>query len=330
MRKSRRQFVQGVGVVGLALVAGCGRLPGQASPRVARIGFLTPIGFANAYWEALGQGLRELGWEEGRNLVIERRSAAEQLDALPGLAAELVRLPVDVIVASGAPAIRPAMAATNTLPIVIVQSGDPVGDGFVASLARPGGNVTGVSNLGRQTTEKRMELLKDAIPGLSRVAFLWTPNLPGREGEFSLLGGAAEALGLELLAVEFHESSDLHSAFADALRERVGALHVQDSFLTDRLGARIAELALQSRLPTTALRREFALAGGLVGYGPNVPGLYRRAAYYVDRILKGTRPADLPVEQPMVFDLVINLKTAQALGLSIPQHVLLQATEVIQ
>jgi putative ABC transport system substrate-binding protein len=327
---SRRRFVQGAVVAGLGLLAGCGRWAGPPPPRVARIGLLSPGGSSSPYAEALWQGLQELGWEEGRNLVIERRFAGEHPGELPNLATELARVPVEAIVASGPPAIQAAMAATSTVPIVIIQTADAVASGFVANLARPGGNVTGLSALGRQLSEKRLELLKQAIPGLSRVALLWTPNLPGRETEFDALRGVAKVLALELLAVEFKDSGDLDSAITPAMGQRAGALLVQESFLSNRLGARIAELAIQNRLPSVAARREFALVGGLVGHGTSAAAQYRRAAYYVDRILKGAKPAELPVEQPREFDFVINLQTAQTLGLTIPQHVLLQATEVIQ
>ena len=334
-RWSRRQFVQGVGVAGLGLLAGCGRLPGQAPPaaKVARIGFLSggaPVDAA-MYLDPFRQGLAELNLIEGQHLVLEIRYAEGQLDRLGDLARELVRLPVAVIVAAGATPTRAAKDATNTTPIVMVSGGgDPVGARLVASLARPGGNVTGLSNLRVELSGKQLELLTAIRPGLSRVGFLWTPALPERARELADAEVAGRSLGVGIRSLEVNNSNDLDGAFEAALREDLDALVIQSNGLLNPLRTRIAEFALRNRLPTVAQNPGFVVAGGLLYYGPNLADEFRRAAIYVDKILKGAKPADLAVEQPMRFDFVINLKTAQALGLTIPPHVLLQATEVLQ
>jgi putative ABC transport system substrate-binding protein len=331
MPVSRRQFVQGVSVAGLALLAGCGRLPWQAEQpptRLPRVGLLNggtstaPIGT-----EAFLQSLRELGYVEGQNVAVEPRFAEGQEDRFAELAAELVRLPVDVIVAWGSPLVLAARQATDSIPIVMAGSRDPVGDGFVASLARPGGNVTGLSMLGHQLTSKRLELLTLVQPGMSRVAVL------GQEAdarEFREAELAAQQLEVQLLILEVDDPNDLPAAFDRATTERAEALLVVPAHVTVVYSATIVNLATARRLPAIFDRREFAAAGGLLAYGANNRDQGRRAAIYVDKILKGSNPADLPIEQPMTFDFVINLKTAQALGLTIPPHVLLQATEVIQ
>jgi putative tryptophan/tyrosine transport system substrate-binding protein len=329
-RMSRRQVVQGAGAVGLGLLAGCGRLPGPAQqmPMLYRIGFLSDAPSA-ALLDAFRQGLREHGWVENHNLVIEERLANGE-DTLQALAAELIHLPVDVLVVRSGRATRAAMQATSTLPIVMASTNDPVAAGFVASLARPGGNVTGLSSFVAQLTAKRLELLREVVPELHRVAALWNPTNPLGATDLREAEGAAETLGLRLQPVEVRRPEEL-----EAVSQLVTSGQAQALFLLGDPGfsthaAAIAGFAAQHRLPTSYVRREFADAGGLMTYGVSFSAQYRRAAYYVDRILKGTKPADLPVEQPTVFDFVINLKTAQALGLTIPHHVLLQATEVIQ
>jgi putative tryptophan/tyrosine transport system substrate-binding protein len=323
---SRRRFVRRVGVAGLGLLAACGRLPGQAQlpPRIARIGVVraTNEAFQQEQGEAFAQSLGELGYVEGRNLLIERRYA----DAI----AELIQPPVDLIVAAGTLAIRAAKDATGTIPIVMVLASEPVRQGFVASLARPGGNLTGLSVINVELTGKKLDLLKDTLPGLTRVGFLWNPAVPDRAYELQEIETAAQALALRMQLLEARTLEDLDAAFAAAAAGQADALVLQNNALNAVHQARIAELAAQHRLPALSGFPEFAANGGLMGYGPNRADQWRRAASYVDKILKGAKPTDLPVEQPMRFDFVINLQTAQALGLTIPQHVLLQATEVFQ
>ncbi len=330
---SRRRFVQGAGLAGLGLLAGCGRLPGQAPPQAAvpRIGVLsTAADPADPPNEALRQGLRELGYVEGQNLIQEWRYPTGGVDQLAAAAAELVRLPVDLIVSQGTAPNRAARDATSTIPIVMTNGADPVKAGLVDSLAHPGGNVTGLASLSALLSGKRLEMLKAAVPGLTRVVMLWTPTIADRADEFAESEAAARTLGLALQAVAMHDDGDLEPALDAVAQARAEAIFVQDNLVTRRSRARIAAFAIERRLPAISIRREFVEAGILMCYGPDYATMFRRAAYYVDRILKGTKPADLPVEQPREFDFVINLKTAQALSLTIPQHVLLQATEIIQ
>jgi len=339
VRLSRRWVVQGAGAVGLGLLAGCGRWPGQAQPtaRVPRIGFLSASSpSANqSRLEAFRQGLRDLGYVEGESVVIEYRYAEGNLDRVSELAAELVRLQVDVIVTAAPSPTRAAKETTATIPIVMAYDVDPIGNGFVASLAHPGGNITGLSSLAPGISGKQLELLKEIVPSLSRLAVLGT-SLPGAYAHLALdprskeLELAAGALGVQLQFSDVRRPEDIEPAFGEARREHVDAAVVFASPILEAHRTRVADLAAQHRLPTVYHVREFVEAGGLMCYGVSFIGLYRRAATYVDRILKGAKPADLPVEQPMRFDLVINLQTAQALGLTIPPHVLLQATEVIQ
>ena len=301
----------------------------QPTPSVRRIGVLSPFTPADAarWHEALRQGLRDLGWIEGRNISIEYRYAQGPAD-IPALAAELVRLKVDVIVAS-ATATLPAKEATRTIPIVMASNADPVMLGMVASLARPGGNVTGLSQISSELAGKRLELLREIVPNLSRVAVMWNPGGRGSTVNWQEMQVPAKRLGIQLVPLETRNPADLDRAFADARRANVGALAVMPSPLFASHLRRIAELAIKNRLPTIFNLREFADVGGLVAYGPNRTDEFRRAAAYVDRILKGANPADLPVEQPTTFDLVINLKTAKALGLAIPQSLQLRA-EVVE
>jgi len=306
----------------------------QPAGKVSRIGWLSagfPRPDRDPPVDAFRQGLRELGYVEGQNLVIEYRGAEGRDERLPDLAAELVRLHVDVLVAVGPIATRAAQHATRTLPIVMTGTADPVGAGFVASLARPGGNITGVSLLMAELPGKRLELLKETVPQSTRVAVLANPDNPVYEALRNNLTVAARALGLHLHVVEVHSADELDPAFAAVTREGADALMVlSDPALMDNLRGRVADLAATHRLPAMYGWRELVVAGGLMSYGPSLPDMFQRAASYVDRILKGAKPADLPVEQPTKFELVINLKTAQALGITFPPTLLIQADEVIR
>ncbi len=306
----------------------------QQPAKVARIGMLwTERPDARALLDVFRQGLREIGYVEGQNIVIEYRSAEGGAEQFPAVAAELVRLKVDLILAPNTPAARAAKQATSTVPIVAAVMGDPVRDGLVASLARPGGNVTGLTFLGPELVAKRLQLLHEAVPGVSRVAALWHPGAYGERtmsGIFKETEVAARALGVQLQLVEVRGSTDFDRAFSAMARERAGALITLPSPMLFVEHRRIVDLAAKSRLPAMYQAREFVDAGGLMAYGANIPDLFRRAATYVDKILKGAKPGDLPVEQPTKFELVINLKTAKALGLTIPQSVLIRADEVIK
>jgi putative ABC transport system substrate-binding protein len=328
---SRRRFVQGAGVAGLGLLAGCGQLPRQTQPaaKVPRLGILGASDASNPDWEALRAGLRELQYVDGQNISIVIRSSDGDDERLRSLAAELVAVPVDLIVTEGT-AGTAAVRAAGPLPIVMAQSGDPVGAGLVASLARPGGTVTGMSSFAPVLSSKRLELLKETVPGLTRVGVPWMPTNPVHVIQVRQIQEAGEASGVQVLPLEVHGTNDLEPAFEAATREGVTGLIVFGDAVFESERARIVGLAAQSRLPVIYNNRQPVDAGGLMGYGPSRSAMFRRAAYYVDRILKGAQPADLPVEQPREFEFVINLKTAQTLGLTIPQHVLLQATEVIQ
>ena len=269
---------------------------------------------------------------EGQNIVIEYRYAEGRDDRLAALVAELVRLKMDVIVATGGTAAtRAVQHATRTIPILMAGASDPVRDGLVASLTHPGGNTTGLSNLSAELPGKRLEILKETVPQSARVAVLANPGTPNYASAMHTLTGAAEALGLHLHVVELRSPDELDAAFAAKTRAGADALFVQgEPLLLDGLRGRIVDLAATSRLPAMYSWRMYVEAGGLMAYGPSLPDMHRRAAVYVDKILKGAKPADLPVEQPTKFELVINLKTAQALGLTIPPTVLFLADEVLQ
>ncbi|HEY7062897.1 MAG TPA: ABC transporter substrate-binding protein [Chloroflexota bacterium] len=328
---TRRRFVWGAGAAGLGLLVGCVRLPWEAEPRAARIGYLATGQGPGPSSEAFRQGLRDWGWIEGQNIVIEGRWAGARLDRLPALATELVRLQPDVLVATSTPATQAAMQATSTIPIVMVNVSDPLGLGLVPSLARPDGNVTGLSNLAAGLSGKRLELLKEAVPGAARVAALWNPTSANSVGAWRETQDAARTLGIEMQSVEVHGADELVGAFEIIARERPDALvRIVDPLTSISATPELPDLIRLSRLPTMHPVRRDVEAGGLMAYGPSETGLARRAAYYVDRILKGAKPADLPVEQPREFDFVINLQTTRALGLTVPHHVLLQATEIIQ
>ncbi len=303
----------------------------QQPTKVPRIGFQSasfPSAIA-ARIEAFRQGLRELGYVEGKNIVIEYRYAEGKLDRLPALAAELVRLKVDVIVTAAPSSTRAVKEATTTIPIVMAQDGDPVGNGFVASLARPGGNITGLSTLAPGISGKQLELLKEIVPRLSHVAVLRTSTLPYAQvlKEMEL---AAGALGVKLQYLDVQGPKDIETAFGEARKGRADAVLVLASPILESHRTEVADLAVKNRLPMIYHAPEFVEAGGLMSYGVSFIDLYRRAATYVDKILKGAKPADLPVEQPTKFDMVINMKTAKALGIRIPQSILLRAFKVIE
>jgi putative ABC transport system substrate-binding protein len=303
----------------------------QPSTHVHRIGYL--LGTTRAqepFLETFLEAMRALGYVEGQNLVMEYRAAEGKYERLPALAAELVRLPVDVLLAVITPAALAAKQATTTIPIVMLGVGDPVGSGLVASLARPGGNVTGVTSLSPDLVGKQLEFLKDVLPTVSRVAILWDPANPGHALQVREADVAAQRLGVQLHRVEARGPEAFDGAFAATASAHAGALLVLGGNIAFDSRRRLAELAVTSRLPTMHNVRPFVEAGGLMAYGPSPPDLRRRAAVYVDKILKGAKPADLPVEQPMKFKLIINLKTAEALGLTIPPALLFQADEVIR
>jgi putative ABC transport system substrate-binding protein len=335
MRLSRRAFVVGAGVsaVGLGLLAAGGRLPWQAAPKVPRIGFLA-VGSREGrapLIAGLHQGLREYGYVEGQNLLIEYRFSEDLDERLPELAAELVALQVDLIVASGTPASYAAKEATSTIPLVMGGlAANPIETGLVTSLARPGGNVTGMSMMTSQLSGKRLELLQESLPGLARVAVFWNPPNPAYRPILRELEKAADFLGLELQRLEVRVPDDFAGAFEAATRQQVGALIVPADPLTTNRQKLIADLALEHRLPAMMDYKEFVRVGGLLSLGVDLTDLYRRSAHHVDKILKGANPAELPMQQPMQFDIALNLKTAAVLGLTIPPEILLQVTEVIQ
>jgi putative tryptophan/tyrosine transport system substrate-binding protein len=324
---NRRDFVTFLG----GAVAACPLVARAQQPgKAARIGYLA-IRAPMSADEALLQALRELNWIEGRNIVIERRFSAGNFDRLREFAAELVRLKVDAIVAVASAGTQAAKDATASIPICFVNAGDPVGQGFVMSLARPGGNVTGVSfDASPDITAKQLQLILETVPKASRVAVLWNPTSPFLRSYWSVAQAAAPALGVVLQSLEVQDASQYETAFKAIGRDRADALVVlSDSFATFHR-ARIAELAAEHRLPVLYGHRQYVEAGGLMSYGPSLFDVYRRAAAYVDKILKGTRPADLPVEQPTKYELVINLKTAKALGLEVPLTLIARADEVIE
>jgi len=278
-------------------------------------------------YEAFRQGLRELGYSEGQNLVIEQRSAQHDAARLPGLAAELVRRNVALIVALEPPAVEAARGATKTVPIVMRSTGDPVELGWVASLARPGGNVTGVSSYSSDLYGKRMQLLKETVPGLSRVAVLWDPETPGLAERYRKIEAAAREAGIALQSVPIEKATDLDKALESAARSGAALWLRGPRLVTD--GRRLVALATKHRVPVIYDDRELTERGGLMSYGTNLEEVYRRAALYVHRILKGARPGDLPVEQPTRFEFVVNRKAARAIGLAVPQSILLRADRVI-
>ena len=305
----------------------------QQAAKIARIGYLASNLSNRGPLEAFRQGLRDLGYVEGRNVVIEYRDAQGKLEPLPTLAAELVAINVDVIVASSTAAALAAKQATTVVPIVFSTVPDPVAAGLVTSLARPGGNVTGLSNLSADLVGKGLEYLTQTVPGISRVAVLWQPGAFGEPTEKEMLKaaeGAARVLGIQLQFVEAQAPADIDKAYSEIIGARADAVTVLVSGMLLGERGHLVELAAKNRLPVVYTFRELVDAGGLMSYGPSLTDLFRRAASYVDKILKGTKPADLPVEQPIKLELVFNLKTAQTLGLTVSPTLLARADEVIE
>lgn len=332
--QSRRQFLQGsLALAGVSVMVGCGILPPQAQPaKISRIGLLSSgSAAASPFIDAFHQGLSALGYVEGQNITLDSRYAEGRADRLLEFASELVQLKVDVVLAASSRAARAAKEATSVTPIVAVgMSSDPVATGLVASLGRPGGNVTGVFLDLPELSGKLLEMLNEVAPTVSRVAVLWEPADPGHGSLLKEVEVAARSLGVQLQPLGVDKPDDIDTISTVATGSGAGGLIVFSSTTLNIHRARIADLAAKSRLPAISPIDGFAAAGGLMSYGPNFSDMYRRAATYVDKILKGAKPADLPVERPTTFDFVVNLKTAQALGLTIPPSVLNQVTEVIQ
>jgi putative ABC transport system substrate-binding protein len=314
-------------------VMGVGAMAQAQQPaKIPRIGYLgaATLSAIPERVEAFRQGLRELGYVEGKNIVIEYRYAEGKLDRLPALAAELVRLKVDVIVTAGPTITRVAKEATVTISIVMANDGDPVGNGFVASLARPGGNITGLSTFAPELSGKRLEILKEIVPKLSRLAVLGNSPDPGNGQNLKEVELAAKAFGVKLQYLDVLSSKDIEAAFRAASKERADAILVLQSAVLVSHRTQLADLAVKSRLPAIYYRSQFVEAGGLMAYSVSSTDLDRRAATYVDKILKGSKPADLPVEQPTKFELIINLNAAKQIGLTIPPSVLARADRVIR
>jgi putative ABC transport system substrate-binding protein len=319
-------------IVASILVVLCFTAEAQQAKKVPRIGFLTGESLLSAATRVDGfkNGLHQLGYIEGQNILIDYRYADGKLERLPDLAKELVQLRIDLILSVGATATTAAKRATQAIPIVMTNTSDPVTLGLVASLAKPGGNITGLSNLAPDLGGKRLELLKEIVPRLSRVAVLGDPSSPVYDPQINEVDVAARGLGLQLDVLEIRDRKELENAFPEIIPQRPDALIalLQPSITT--LRGRIGELTTKGRLPAIGPHVEFTEAGTLISYGPNTIDLFRRAATYVDKILKGAKPAELPVEQPTKFELVINLKTAKQIGLTIPPHVLARADKVIK
>ena len=327
MNKKIFVFVLVAFVLAFAHVAGA-----QQPGKISRIGLLSPFSPSDSapWYQAFLQGLRELGWVEGKNISIEYRYADGKADRLPELAADLVRLKVDIVVANGTPDGLAAKNATKTIPIVLASAGDPVATGLVESLARPGSNITGLSQTAGEVHGKRLELLKDMVPKLSRVAVIWNPQTLTSTLAWKEIQLPARELGVQLHSLEVRSAADLDKAFQDATRALAGALAIMPGPLFVGNLKRLADLAAKHRLPSIFHLTEFVDSGGLMTYGADRSDLYRRAAVFVDKILKGAKPADLPVEQPTKFELIINLKAAKQIGLTIPPNVLARADKVIK
>jgi putative ABC transport system substrate-binding protein len=324
----RRTFI---GMLACELLAVTGELGAQRTSKLYRIGFLTAGANSLAVPLAvITVALRDLGWIEGKTFVLEPRYADNRSDRLAELAAELVQLNVDVIVTAGTLAPLAAKRATSTIPIVMLAAGDPVGSGIISNLARPGGNITGTSLDSPELAGKRLQLLKQMLPGIVTVAVIWNEANPHPALVFAETEAAAQTLGMRILSLPVHDSSDVLKALDGALRGGAGGLIAIEDPFTVNYRVQIVDFAARNRLPAMYGLREFVDVGGLLSYGPSLVDLSRRVAQYVDKILKGAKPGDLPIEQPTKFELVINLKTAKALGLTIPQTLLLRADEVIQ
>jgi len=319
----------GVLLVGV-LLASVHVCEAQQPKRVPHIGFLftTSAPTFQSRIDAFRQGLRDLGYIEGQNIIVEYRYTEGKQDLTTELAAELVRLKVDLIVAPTTPAILAIKKASSTMPIVFAAISDPVASGFVASLARPGGNMTGLTILGPELSGKRLELLKESFPKIKRVAIFWNPD--AEVNVFKATQAAASTLGLQLQSLEVRGANDFDGAFESAIREHVQALLTIPTPIVNFYQARIIQFAAKNRLPAMYALPEFTNAGGLISYSPSYPALYRRAAWYVDKVLGGTKPADLPVEQPTKFEFIVNLRTSKELGLTIPPNVLARADKVIK
>jgi putative ABC transport system substrate-binding protein len=304
----------------------------QQPAKLPRIGFVTAGSSSTiaARIEALRQGLRDLGYIEDKNIIIEWRFGEGKVDRLPALVAELVRLKVDVLLSAGAAVTGPARNATRTIPIVMAQDTDPVGNGFVASLARPGGNITGLSSYSAELNGKRVELLKEIVPKLSRLAVVGQSTYPGNAQSLKETELAAEALKLQLQYLDVLDPKDIENAFREARRTRAAGVLVLQNNVLNSQRKQTADLAIKNRLPTIYYAAEFLDSGGLISYAASINDLYRRAATYVDKILKGASPADLPVEQPIKFEFIINLKAAKQIGLIVPPNVLARADRVIK
>jgi len=332
--KSKIENLKWVGIVASGVTfAMCGAVAQAQQPKkIPRIGYLAAVSpsAVAARTEAFRQGLRELGYVEGENIVIEWRSSEGKADQLPGLAAELVRLKVDVILTSGPPTTRAAKEATSRIPIVMAQDSDPVGNGFVASLAHPGGNITGLATLTPELSGKRLELLKEIVPTLSRVAVLGTSTRPDNAQVLKEIKLAAGAFKVQLQYLDVLDPKDIETAFRAVSKGRTDGVLVLGGPLLNSHRTQIADLAAKNRLPAVYGQPEFMDAGGLMFYGASVTEMFRRSATYVDKILKGTKPADLPVEQPTKFEFIINLKAAKQIGLTIPPNVLARADKVIK
>ena len=301
----------------------------QHAAKIPRIGFLSPFSSSDTPHQAFREGLRDLGWVEGKNITIEYRYANGSDSRLPDLVADLIRQKVDIIVTSVTTDTLAAKSATSTIPIVMA-AGDPLVTGIVASLARPGANITGLSQMAPELSGKRLEVLKEIVPKLSRVAVLWNPEIRVSTFSWEEMQHPARELKVQAHSLEIRSPDDLEKAFEKATKARVDALVIMPDPVTRTNLKRIAELAIKHRLPSVFHIREFAEVGGLMAYGPDRSDLFRRAATYVDKILKGTKPADLPVEQPMKFELIFNLKAANQIGLTIPPNVLVRADRVIK
>ena len=327
----RREFITLLGGAAAASIAWPLAAIAQQSGKLRTIGFLGPNTRSGAsdWVAALAQRLRELGWIDGRNVTIEYRWGGGLNERFAQIAAEFVRLKVDVIVTSGTPAVMASKQATSVIPIVFATAGDPVGSGLVASLARPGGNVTGLATLVADLAGKRLELLREIVPGLGRLAIMGNASNPFTVLELDEVQAAAGTLGLEVVTLEIRRAQDIAPAF-EALKSRADALYVCTDALANTNRIRISTSALGVRLPTMHGSRDYVEAGGLMSYGPNYPDLFRRSADYVDKILHGAKPGDIPVEQPTKYELVLNLTTAKALGLTVSPTLLARADEVIE